>query len=174
MTDVAVKAAADMLAKVRSDPRVPKPPEARIMDRKDRIEATNAADAVKARAVVRELATGSLPLIVQAIIRHTSDLGVKHAMQAAFERFAVANEAYAREELKPANWLLEWAGGVGHGVMPALPPGTPEHKVEFAAAWNAMLAKVNEATKVGIYKPRREWPIMLMADIETPTNQEWN
>ncbi len=53
----------------------------------------------------------------------------------------------------------------------------------MAAAWNKMLDAVNEATKVGVYKPHREHPIMLMADLEVPDNTpliiagdhiEWN
>jgi hypothetical protein len=170
----------DALTKLRADPRLKKP-EGRVIDRTDRIEATNSADARKARQIVRELRTGSLPLIAQAIAKVTSDLGVKHALQEAFERFAVANDNYMREEIKPRDRLIEWMG-VGHGVMPPLPPGSPEYKVELAEAWNALLALVNEATKVGIHKPHREHPIMLKVDLETastpaiilPGSAEWD
>jgi len=170
----------DALTKMRADPRTKKP-EGRVIDRKDRVEATNSADARKARQVVRELRTGSLPLLAQAIAKVTGDLGVKHRLQEAFERYAVANDAYMREELKPRDRLIEWMG-VGHGVMPQMPPGSPEHKVELAEAWNALLALVNEATKVGIHKPHREHPIMLKVDLETadtpalilPGSAEWN
>lgn len=170
----------DALSKMRADPRLKKP-EGRVIDRADRVEATNSADAKKAREVVRKLRTGSLPLIAQAVAKVTSDLGVKHKLQEAFDRFAAANDAYMREELKPRDRLIEWMG-VGHGVMPPLPPGSPEHKVELAEAWNALLALVNEATKVGIHKPHREHPIMLKVDLETadtpalivPGSVEWN
>ncbi len=170
----------DALTKMRADPRVKKP-ESRVIDRKDRAEATNSADAKKAREVVRGLRTDSLPLIAQTIAKVTSDIGVKHALQEAFDRFSVANDDYMREELKPRDRLLGWMG-VGHGVMPPLPPGSPVHKVELAAAWNALLALVNEATKVGVHKPHRGHPIMLKVDLETadtptlimPGSVEWN
>ena len=47
---------------------------------------------------------------------------------------------------------------------------SPEHKIEFASAWNALLACVNEATKVGVHKPHREHPIMLKVDLEEPSS----
>lgn len=152
------------------------------MDAADRREATLSADARKARAVVRELSCGSLPLICTTIAKHTSDTAVKHGLEEAFDRFAVANGRYMREELKDENKLIEWMG-VGHGIMPELPPGSPEHKVELAAAWNLMLQRVNEATKVGVHKPHREHPIVLKIDLEQPENTpriitpghiEWN
>ena len=159
-----------------------KAPEARKLDATDRREATNSADAKKARQVVRELRCGSLPLICMTIAKYTSDLKMKHGLQEAFDRFATANGRYMREELKDENKLVEWMG-VGHGRMPELPPGSPDHKVEMAAAWNKMLDAVNEVTKVGVHKPHREHPIMLMADLEVPDNTpliiagdhiEWN
>lgn len=112
----------------------------------------------------------------------TSDLKAKHGLDEAVERFMAANIAYMREEGQDVNRIVGWMG-VGHGRMPELPEGSPTYKVEFAAAWNAMLSAVNEATKVGIHKPHREHPIMLMADLEVPANTpriitsehiEWN
>lgn len=156
--------------------------EARKIDAVDRKEATNSADAVKARAVVRELRTGNLHEIAAVTAKVTSDLKAKHGLDEAVERFMAANLAYMREECQDLNRVVGWMG-VGHGRMPELPEGAPAYKVEFAAAWNAMLAAVNEATKVGIHKPHREHPIMLMADLEvtentariiTPDHTEWN
>lgn len=176
MTDVLKATQATIAA------RKPPTPEGRKLDAADRREATNSADAKKARAVVRDLSCGSLPLICTTIAKHTSDLKMKHALEEAFDRFAVANGRYMREELKDENKLVEWMG-VGHGRMPELPDGSPEHKVELAAAWNQMLGAVNEATKVGVHKPHREHPIMLMADLDVPDNTpriitpdsiEWN
>lgn len=167
---------ADILAKVRNDPRVKKP-EGRQIDKADRVEATNAADAKKARQIVREFKVGSLPVIAQAIAKITSDLTDKHAMQEAVDRFFVANDTYMREEVRTVGHIIEWAGGAGNGVMAKLPPDAPAHKVELVAAWNNMLSLVNSATKMGIYKPHREHPIRLMIDPEDETpvvNPEWN
>lgn len=155
---------------------------ARAPDAADKREATHSADARKAQRIVRELGTGSLPLICTTIAKYTSDLTIKHGLEEAFDRFVAANWRYMREELKDENKLIEWMG-VGHGVMPELPDGSPEHKVELAAAWNLMLGRVNDVTKVGVHKPHREHPIMLRADLEVPENSpriitpdsiEWN
>ncbi|MBK9156734.1 MAG: hypothetical protein IPM11_01160 [Micropruina sp.] len=158
----------DILKTMRADPRVKKP-EGRVIDRKDRVEATHAADARKARQIVRSLRSGSLPHLAAEIAKVTSDLGVKHGMQEALERYVDANNEYRRMELKPVDRIVEWMG-LGHGVMPPMPAGSPEHKIEFAAAWNALLACVNEATKVGVHKPHREHPIMLKVDLEEPSS----
>jgi hypothetical protein len=177
MTDVLKATQATIAA------RKPPAPEGRKLDAADRREATNSADAKKARAVVRDLSCGSLPLICTTIAKHTSDLKMKHALEEAFDRFAVANGRYMREELKDENKLIEWMGPHGPGLMPTLPPGSPEHKVELAAAWNQMLMAVNEATKVGVHKAHREHPITLKIDLEEPDNTpriitpdsiEWN
>ncbi len=146
-----------------------KAPEARKLDATDRREATNSADAKKARQIVRELRSGSLPLICTTIAKHTSDLKLKHGLEEAFDRFAVANGRYMREELKSESRLIEWMGGTP-GRMPEMPPGSPAHKVELVAAWNGMLGAVNEVTKVGVHKPHREHPVMLMIDLEVPEN----
>ena len=93
------------------------------------------------------------------------------------------NAVGAFRKLKGGAWPIVGWMGVGHGRMPELPEGSPYYKIEFASAWNAMLSAVNEATKVGIHKPHREHPIMLMADLEVPDNTpriitpehiEWN
>lgn len=144
-------------------------PEGRKLDAADRREATNAADAVKAREIVRQFGSDSLPVIAAAIAKVTSDLKAKHGLEEAVDRYLVANASYMREELKDVNKIVGWMG-VGHGRMPDLPEGSPSHKVEFAAAWNAMLSAVNEATKVGVHKPHREHPIMLMVDLEAAGN----
>jgi hypothetical protein len=157
-------------------------PEGRKLDATDRREATHSADAAKAREIVRRLGSDSLPVIAAAIAKVTSDLKAKHGLEEAVDRYLVANASYMREELKDVNKIVGWMG-VGHGRMPDLPEGSPSHKVEFAAAWNMMLSAVNEATKVGVHKPHREHPIMLMADLEVPENTpriitpehiEWN
>jgi hypothetical protein len=168
----------DILEQLRNDPRVKKP-EARKLDKADRIEATNSADAKKSRDVVRRFRTGSLPVIAKALSEILSDIKAKHAMQEAVDRFFVANDRYMKEELRADGQIIEWAGGAGYGIMQALPPGAPEHKVELVAAWNTMLSLVNEATKVGIHKPHREHPIMLKIDLEEPETPailvpEWN
>lgn len=157
-------------------------PEARKIDATDRREATNSADAKKARQIVRELRSGDLHLIAACVAKVTSDLKAKHGLEEAVERFMAANVAYMREEGQDLNRIVGWMG-VGHGRMPELPEGAPAYKVEFASAWNAMLSAVNEATKVGVHKPHREHPVMLMADLEVPANTariitpehiEWN
>lgn len=142
-------------------------PEARVLDAADRKEATNSADARKARAVVRELRSGALAPIAAGIAKITSDLKLKHGLEEAVERFLVANARYRREELLDVNQIMGWPGP-GNGILPTLPPECPEHKIELADAWNLMLRLVNEATKVGVHKPHREHPIMLMIDIEQP------
>lgn len=158
-----------------------KVPEARKLDAVDRREATNSADAKKARQIVRDLRCNSLPVLCATFVKYMSDLKVKHGLQEAFERFAVANQRYMREELKDENTLIGWPVGNSNGRMAPLPPGSPEHKVELVAAWNLMLGAVNEVTKVGVYKPHRELPIMLVVDLEVPENAlivptaaEWN
>lgn len=143
--------------------------EARKLDAVDRKEATHSADAKKARQIVRELRSGSLPLICTTLAKHTSDLKLKHGLEEAFDLFAVANGRYMREELKNESRLIEWMGGTT-GRMPELPPGSPAHKVELVAAWNGMLGAVNEVTKVGVHRPHREHPVMLMIDLEVPEN----
>lgn len=157
-------------------------PEGRKLDAADRKEATFSADAAKARAVVRELRTGNLYEIAAVLAKVVSDMKAKHGLQEALERYMAANIDFQREEGQDLNRIVGWMG-VGHGRMPELPEGAPAYKVEFAAAWNAMLGAVNEATKVGIHKPHREHPIMLMADLEVPANTariitpehiEWN
>lgn len=157
-------------------------PEARKIDAADRKEATFSADAAKAREVVRHLKAGELHLVAACIAKVTSDTKAKHGLDEAVERFMAANIAFMREEGQDLNRVVGWMG-VGHGRMPELPEGAPAYKVEFAAAWNAMLSAVNEATKVGVHKPHREHPIMLMADLERPENTarvitpehiEWN
>lgn len=157
-------------------------PEGRKLDAADRKEATFSADAAKAREIVRRCRTGNLHELTAMIASVTSDLKAKHGMEEALERYMAANIAYMREEGQDVNRIVGWMG-VGHGRMPELPEGAPTYKVEFAAAWNAMLSAVNEATKVGIHKPHREHPIMLMADLEVPDNTpriitpehiEWN
>lgn len=147
--------------------RIPAPE--RKLDAIDRREATMSADARKARDIVRSLRTGSLPLLCQALLKVIGDQKTRHGLEEAFDRFAVANGRYMREELKDENKLIEWMG-VGHGRMPELPDGSPEHKVELALAWNNMLDLVSQATKVGVHKPHREHPIMLIVDIEQPEN----
>lgn len=171
----------DVLKKVQAE-AASRRPEGRKLDAADRKEATWSADAAKARAVVRELRSGELHLIAACIAKVTADLKAKHGLDEAVERFMAANIAYMREEGQDLNRVVGWMG-VGHGRMPELPEGAPAYKVEFAAAWNAMLSAVNEATKVGVHKPHREHPIMLMADLEVPANTariitpdhiEWN
>ena len=157
-------------------------PEASKIDAVDRKEATHSADAAKAREVVRSLRSGELYLIATCVAKVTADLKAKHGLEEAVDRFMSANIAYMREEGQDVNRVIGWMG-VGHGRMPELPDGAPTYKVELASAWNAMLSAVNEATKVGIHKPHREHPIMLMADLERPENTariitpnsiEWN
>lgn len=149
--------------------RAPKKPEGRKLDAADRREATNSADAKKAREIVRRLRLDNLSVLATAIAKVTSDLGFRHKLEEAVERFFAANAAYMREELKDVNRVVGWMG-LGHGRMPPMPDGSPDHKVEFADAWNGMLTLVNEATKVGVHKPHREHPIMLMVDLEEPEN----
>lgn len=157
-------------------------PEARKLDATDRKEATYSADAAKAREIVRGLRSGDLHLVAACIAKVTADMKAKHNLEEAVERFMAANIAYMREEGQDLNRIVGWMG-VGHGRMPELPDGSPDYKVEFARAWNVMLSAVNEATKVGVHKPHREHPIMLMADLEVPNNTariitpdhiEWN
>lgn len=136
----------------------------RAPDRVDRLEATHAADAKKARQIVRQNFT-SLMLLARAIAQVTGDVKVKHGLEGAVERFSTACRVYMKEELKPDGRVIEWMG-VGHGVMPRLPDGAPEHKVELAEAWNDMLAKVNEATKVGVHKKHQNLPISLISEVD--------
>jgi hypothetical protein len=140
--------------------------ETTTLDRKTRLSATYSPDARKARDAVRRAFTGLGPLAVE-IARITGEMRVKHKIQEAIEKLNDAEEIYAREELRPRPFHIEWAGGVGHGVMPTLPPEAPEHKRDLVAAWNELLRLVNEATRVGVHKPNRDGPIQLIAEVDT-------
>lgn len=137
-----------------------------VRDRQDRAEETASPDARKAREVVKALASHTLPELCLCIAKVVGEQALKHRLQDAFDRFSVANRDYMREELRPEDSIVQWLGP-HHGNMPEMPPGTPEHKVELAAAWNDMLHAVNEATKVGVQKMSRHVPITLLADIDS-------
>lgn len=142
----------------------------RVLDKTDRTEATYSPDARKARALVKMLASGSLPYLCCELAKIVGDLTLKHRLQEVHDAFRTANDVYRREELLTPG-LCEWVGGAGPGRLPELSAGAPEHKVAFANAWNAMLQAVNEATKVGVHRPHREHPIMLMIDLDTTFEQ---
>lgn len=168
----------DILTKVRQAAALAPKVEQRHIEKQDRTDQTYSADAKKAREIVRTLNAHSLPLICEKIAVVTGDLAAKHKLQEVFDNFCRANYAYMREELKSDNRLIEWMGGV-NGIMPTLPPGSPEHKVGILTAWNAMVIAVNGATKVGVQKRHREQPITLISDLEStqlilPDNGFWN
>lgn len=139
--------------------------ELKNVDKRDRIDATFSPDARKARDYIKAAQSHSLPFICRNLIGIVGELQDKYKLEMAFERYANANTRYMREELKPTSTLVEWMGP-RHGLMPELPQGTPEHKVEFAAAWNEMLEAVNHVTKVGIMKVNRYRPIELQVDVD--------
>lgn len=152
----------------------------RVMDTKDRMDLTYAPDAKKARFVVTSMASQSLPLVCLEIIKVTGEQKAKHELQEAFENFAVANRDYFKEEQRGAgDQLIGWMGGV-NGLGIALPSDAPVHKLRLKEAWDAMVQKVNEATKVGINKKHKHLPIVLVADLESdklilPTSSDgWN
>jgi hypothetical protein len=136
-----------------------------VIDRKAKLDITFSPDARKARDYIKAAQSHSLPMICRNLIGIVGDVADKHRLEEAFERYANANTQYMREELKPTNQIVEWMGP-RHGVMPELPPGTPEHKVEFAAAWNEMLRIVNLVTKVGVIKYNRYRPIEIQVDVD--------
>ena len=136
-----------------------------VVDKKDRIDATFSPDARKARDYIKAVQSHSLPMICRNLIGIVGSMDDKYKLEEVFERYANANTQYMREELKPTTTLVEWMGP-RHGLMPDMPPGTPEHKIEFAAAWNNMLEAVNHVTKVGVMKPNRYRPIMLQVDVD--------
>jgi hypothetical protein len=139
----------------------------RALSKQDRAEQTYSADARKARQVIRELGEQqSLFIIATAMYPVISELVMKQKLQNATERYALANSNYMREEQLDGNQIVGWMGPPQHGHMPELPPGAPDHKVEFAAAWNDMLRLVCEAAKVGITKPNRYAPIQLQVDVD--------
>lgn len=158
--------------------RAANPPEQRQLDKKDRTDLTYAPDAKKARQVVREQASHSLPLLCDMIAKVTGEMRVKHTLQEAFDAFAEANRSYYKEELRGnGEQLIGWMGGI-NGMMAALPATAPAHKVELVQRWNAMLVAVNDATKVGIEKKHATRPITLIADLETdklllPADEDW-
>lgn len=138
----------------------------RLNEKQDRTDRSFAPDARKAREVVRKMKSGSLPLLAKEIAKVTGDLTAKHEIEEAFHNICVANEAYRREELLDHNQLIEWMGAA-NGAIKTLPAGSPEHKVKFVNAWNAVVKAVNEATKVGVEKRHREHPITLVSDPES-------
>lgn len=158
----------DILTKVRQAAAMAPKPVDRAEDKYRRTDMTYSADAKKARQLVREMRAQSLPLLAQQIAKITGEMAMKIKLQETFDAFCVANNRYMLDELKDPNRLIEWMGGV-NGVMPTLPDKAPEHKVAILNTWNAMLAAVNDATKVGVQKRHREHPITLIADLEDTT-----
>jgi hypothetical protein len=137
----------------------------KVEDRKSRVDQTYAPDAVRARLVVKELAGGNLADIAEAIAKVTGDQAVKIKLQELVHNFREALRIYAREELHPVGFSIDWMGPVS-GIMSPLEAWAPEHKVDLVAAWNALLIGVNAATKVGVHRINRFKPITLQADFD--------
>jgi len=143
----------------------------RVIDQQDRKDLTYAPDAKKARTVVKMLmddaiAGHNLPMIALEIIKVTGEQKNKHLLQEAFDGFAQANaEYYKMEGRGHGDNLIGWMGGMtGFGI--ALPGDAPKHKLDLREAWDVLLQRVNDATKVGVQKKHRELPISLIADLE--------
>ena len=143
----------------------------RTKDTQDRNDLTYAPDAKKARQIVRQLmadpvAGNNLAVIAKAIATVTGDQKNKHNIEEAIDNYVVANAEYYKEEGRNKHGdLIGWMGGMtGFGI--ALPPDAPKHKLDLREAWDALLQRVNDATKVGVQKKHREMPITLIADLE--------
>lgn len=165
----------DPLAALRASTKAPV-----VRDRLDRVDATFAPDARKARDIVKAIDSADVTLtdVALKIAAVTADQDVRIALEARADAFVKATAIYQREELqvaRPIAWLGQDTTGNFYG---AVPPGTPEHKMLLVAAWGAMLRAVNEATKVGVQKKSRYAPITLLADVDAaPVGQatpEWN
>jgi len=145
----------------------------RVLDKQDRHDLTMSPDAKKAREVVRMAATDpvtghNLPALALAISKVTGEQKAKHLLQEAYEEFCEANALYFQEEGKPGSkdQLIGWMGGFnGFGI--SLPAEAPYHKIHIRDAWDKLLQRVNDATKVGVQKLHKERPITLMADLES-------
>ena len=158
LADYREKRAAQVAAKE------PAPAPGRVLDAVDRAEIARSADARKARDLVRSLRTHSLLEIAVKLAPVVSDLGVRHVLEAAIDKLRIATRVYLVEELKDPGREVGWMGA-GNGILRVL-PGRSEHELEMAKAWNGLLMLVNAITSVGLHKPHREHPIMLVADPE--------
>lgn len=139
------------------------PPVPRVLDQVDRLEIARSADARKARVIVKLLRTHSLAKLAREILPGIGDIPTRHKLEGALDRFMVANDVYMDLELRSG--VIDWMGPA-RGLGVHIPPSAPEHKVELAAAWDALLMLVNQITNVGIHKPHREHPIFLLVDPE--------
>ncbi len=144
-----------------------KVPEVKIATKAEMREMTMAADARKARDVVKREAWHSLPELAAAIMVVVAEAALKHRLGAALEELAEANAEYRKIEILPAG-MVAWVGGHGlsNGLLPPMPENAPDHKKRFAKAWNTLLMTVNEITKTGVQKRNRSWPITLLVDVD--------
>lgn len=169
----------DALAALRAKAKPPAP-----RDRKDRVDATLAPDARKARDIVRAVATtddpASVPLaeIARSIAKVTADSDARHLLEDRVEAFLQASAIYRREELQAPEQPIAWMGDRNGSLGVNVPPGWPEHRILLGAAWGALLRVVNEATKTGVQKRSKYAPIELITNPDAaPLQQatpEWN
>ena len=130
-------------------------------------EQTFSADARKARDLVKSQEWWSLTDLAVAMMPLILERALRDRLGAAVEALIVANEEYRKIECLPPG-MVAWVGGYGlsNGLLPQMPDFAPEHKRNFAAAWNALLMTVNEITKVGIHRRTRHSPIVLQVDVD--------
>lgn len=136
-----------------------------ILDAKDRQAATFDADAKKARHEVREGRHFDLVKLALALIKIVSAPSIKQKLQKVVHEYEEARAYYNKSEnladtYQPMTWPT-----AGNGFVPDPPGYAYPHKAGVMTAWNALLAAVNETTKVGVQRWRAEDPIELQHNV---------